>query len=276
MLRFRGIGLLTAAVVVSMLAGCGGGGGGSSDPITPPVTPTTDVTVTGKVISSVTNQGVPGVTVIYGSAYATTDSAGAYKLTFSPKVSELPYFLQVDTTGAGAAFPSSQMVLVNSQTYEPGQVDMPVTVLNGSVTSFPTITVQQITQDNPGLPPYANHDVLIYGRVVEALDGSAVVGATVKLGLPSSPARTVTTGARGYFAFNLGKDMQLADVVGTNQYFSVDLSTATGLTGTYYIAYGSGDVYFQNQAIAIPSSVDNIGVIKVTTTAPSGPPPPPQ
>jgi hypothetical protein len=279
MLRFPGVALIIIAVVVSLMAGCGGGGG--TTPITPitPITPTTDVTATGKVVSSLdSTRGVAGVTITYGAAYATTDSTGAFTLTFSPTVAELPYFFAVDTSGAGSAYPTTlTVVLANGQIYDPNEVDIPLGVLNGTASVLSTITVQQVTADDPGLPPYAKHNGMVYGRVVKESDGSAVVNATVKLGSPSSPALTVMTGARGYFAFDLGYENLLEDVVGTTRTFSVDLTTVTGLDGTYQITYGSG-TYYQNQAVTIPDNTETIGVITVDDESNGGsnePPPPP-
>lgn len=279
MLKPRGA-ALAAALALIVLAGCGGGGGQPS-PVTPPLSG--EKTVTGKVVSSVDKTtGVPGVLITFSGAYAITDSTGAFRLTFNPLVTELDYFFAVDTSGAGTSYPTTELVeLTDGQTYYPGAVDMPVAVLNGDQTTLATIIVRQVAGQNPPGPPYPSHDSYVYGRLIQYSDGAAISGATIRLGQPSAPVLTTTTGANGYFAFPLGRDAMLVDVVGTARMFSVDLSTATGSYSlTWLITYGtSADPYYQLQAITIPSNTETIGLVKATESSSGGggtePPPPP-
>lgn len=284
MLRFRGAAFLLMSLAFGLMAGCGGGGSGSGDdPIDPPIDPppTTTHTITGRVVSSLDpSRGVPNVVITFGSAYAISVTGGNYQLTFGTTSVLLPFYYSVDTSGAGAAYPTTELVtMADGQTYDPRQIDVPLAVLNGDTTLGATLVVREISGDSPPSPPYASKDGMVYGRVIKASTSAGVPNATIRLGNPSAPALTVTTGRNGYFAFNLGRDMQLVDVVGTNRVFSVDLRTTTGLSESLYISYGqSSDFYFQRQAIAIPSDSDNIGLITVWDlggTTPVNPPPPP-
>lgn len=293
MLRFSGATFVIVAIIIGLLAGCGGGGGSTAptpvdpinDPITTPVS--RNVTITGKIVSSAdTTRGVAGVVVRLGAlAYGFTNSTGVYSITFDPTVLELPYSVAVDTSGAGIAYPESGLVSVlDGQKYDPELVDVPVSILNGESTVMPTMVLTDITQSPPG-DPYASKDSIIYGRVVKESDQSAVANVTVKLGNPDVPALTVKTGARGYFAFNIGRNKSLLDIVGTSATFSVDLTTSTVFDGSVSVSYGvSADAYFQNQSITISTDSDvpeltpTIGLVTVldlTGGDDGGNPPPP-
>lgn len=284
MLRLSGVALAVALVCAFALTGCGGGGGddgggggGGTNP--PPVDPTK--TIVGKVVSSLnTSRGVANVVVKFGAAYAITNSTGDYTITYVPTQTELPYYLEVDTSGAGSSYPTTELVaFADGQTFYPNQVSVPQTILNGISASMPTIIVKEVSPDSPPGVPYPTNNTMVYGRLVKASDGSGVANATIKLGANSASPLTVTTGSRGYFVFALGTGKMLFDVVGTDLTFSVDLSTASGFDSTTTLSYGaSADAYFQNQAIDIAYPTLNlIGIIEVNDSGGGGggPPPPP-
>lgn len=274
------------ALVVPMLviiSGCGGGGKGFS-PVTPPVTPPTDSGkyLTGTVLSSATNKGVRGVIIRLGdtAVTATTDSNGEFKIDIS-SISELPYHFQVDTSAAGPNFPKTTLVYYKDQTFYPDWIDMPIEVLNGDTKELGIIKVTEVTDpNNPPPVPYPSKNTVIVGRVVKASDNKGVPNVEVRFGTVTVyPART---GAKGYFAINLGRDAAVLPIFSGGPWpptFSIDVTSA-GLSSDLKVEFRGSKV--DQNSIPVPDEVLTgqttvLGAITILDTGGNGttPPPPP-
>ncbi|MDH7600971.1 MAG: hypothetical protein QHI38_02380 [Armatimonadota bacterium] len=277
-----------AVLTAVAITGCGGGGGVSplTPPVTPPVTPPTTEPgyLTGSVVSSATGQGVRGVVIRLGTLSATTDSKGAFKL-YIGGTEDLPVYFQVDTSAAGAAFPTTTLVTYRSQTYYPDWVDMPIEVLNGTTGDLGTITVTEVTDpNNPPPVPYPSKDTVIIGRVVKASDKKGVSNVRVEFG--TVKIYTTKTGAKGYFAVNLGRDAAVLPLFSGGPWpptFKINTTNA-GLSSTLQVQF-RGSVVNQD-SIPVPDEVltgqtTALGTITVLDTGGGGgtspvePPPPP-
>ncbi|MGC8862346.1 MAG: hypothetical protein ACP5R5_06155 [Armatimonadota bacterium] len=287
MSRLRSLMSVVGLVGASVLAGCGGGG--STAPkqnVTPP--PLSGRYITGTVVSSATGRGVDGVVIrLGGTAYsAVTRNGGKFEINVGSADTVLPYYFRVDTSGAGANFPSTSLVTFNNgQTYYPDSVDMPVGILNGDTDNLGTITVVEITDtNNPPEVPYPSHDTVIMGRVVRESDGAGLPNVRVDFGW--TPVKITRTGAKGFFAVNLGRDQAVLSLFPPDTWpptFKIDTSGA-GLSTTLKVEFG-GQQYSQD-SIVVPTPVLSmettaLGTIKVLDGSGGGgggggePPPPP-
>jgi len=290
MSRFRFAMLAVGLTAAALLAGCGGNGSPApkQNGTNPPPPPLSARYITGTVVSSVSGRGVDGVVVRLGdSAFAAvTKNGGKFEINVGSADTVLPYYFQVDTSGAGAAFPVTSLVTYNNgQTYFPDHVDMPVAVLNGESDSLGTITVVEITDtSNPPEVPYPSHDTVILGRVVRESDGAGV--ANVRIDFGWTPVKITRTGAKGFFAVNLGRDQAVLSLFPQDTWppkFKIDTSGA-GLSTTLPVEL-SGQQYAQD-SIVVPTAVlsmetNSLGTIKVLNGSGGGggggeePPPPP-
>ncbi len=277
------------AVTAVTIVGCGGGGPGLS-PVKPPVTPpsTESGYLTGTVVSSATGQGVRGVVIRLPLAdsflSATTDSKGEFRIRISDTDNLLGYF-QVDTSAAGPAFPTTTLVTYRGQTYDPDWVDIPIEVLNGTTSSLGAIRVTEVTDpNNPPPVPYPSKDTVIIGRVVKASDKKGLPNVRVEFG--TVKVYTTKTGAKGYFAVNLGRDAAVLPLFSGGPWpptFKIDLTSA-GLSSSLQVQF-QGTIVSQN-SIPVPNAVltnqtTALGAITVLDigggggTTPIEPPPPP-
>lgn len=280
---------------LALIAGCGGGGGGSSS--TPPPVTETEGTITGTVIGSVNKTGVANVMVWLASDYwAVTDNKGQFKIEIGQKT-DLPDHFEVQTSSAGSNYPTSGFVTYNGQTYFPNWVDMPISVLNGETTSLGTITIyEDIDGSSVPQPPYPSKDTVIVGRVVAqskvgvaSITNPGIANVSVSFG---TPAVNTVTGKYGYFAVNLGRDVDVIErfpmsswvMIGSSlvPVFSISTSTATGYPSTLEVSFNN--VTGSQGAIILPSDVltggtTSLGTIMVldgdNTGGGDGPPPPP-
>lgn len=279
--------LVILALAVALLAGCGGGGGSSNNnnPNPDPDPPANDRLITGTVVSSTDNTtGVRGVTVRFGDyIYATSDANGKFTLSIPSDNKGLPYYYEVDTTGAGPDYPAAELItLSNGQTYNPKKVDMPIGILNAATNSLGTIIVRRVTDTELPGSPYDSHDTILYGRVVTSRDGKPVSGVTIRFG--TSVTKTATTGAKGYFALNLGLDVLPITMFEDpgNAMFSINSSTAgPSYPSTLNVSY-MGDNFTQS-AIRVPREVisrgstdlNDITLMNDGSGGDDNPPPPP-
>lgn len=293
MKRFRVAVLCLGIAAALALAGCGGGGGGggSTTPdgggTQPP--PASGRVLTGTVVSSGNGAGVDGVVVRVSPFYsATTANGGKFSINLGTDTAGLDdyYFFQVDTSGAGASYPVSELVEHNGQTHYPDKVDMPVAVLNGESDVIGTITVRKVDDDMPPPPSYPHKNTLIYGRVLSEKTGAGIQGVTVTFGQTS--AYTATSGKRGYFALNLGIDGAVLPLFPSANWpptFGINTSTAgTAYPATLQVSYRSQtsaqDSIAVPQEILLASESAALGAITVldggnTGGGGDGPPPPP-
>lgn len=240
--------LLSAIVLaLALVAGCGGGGGGGNGGtvIDPPPPVGNSRTLTGTVVGSVSGTGVANVLVRLNTSYwAATDSTGKFQIDIG-EATELPTQFEVSTSTAGAAYPSSALVTYKDQTYLPGQIDMPVDVLNGVTANMGTITVFENPDGNTVPPsPYPSKDTVIIGRVVlESKMASASLKRTA--GIENviitfgKDAIQATTGKFGYFAVNLGRDVPVVSVFPTNTWVQI----GDGLVPTFVMQTSAGSAY---------------------------------
>lgn len=281
------LGVLTAVALV----GCGGGGGGGSSNNgggnEPP--PLSGRVLTGTVVSSTGGRGVDGVVIRLGSFLsATTANGGKFQLSVASDDDSIPYYFQVDPSGAGSQFPLSELVTYDGQTHYPDKVDLPVAVLNGQLDNLGTITIKEVIDDSmPPAPSYPSKNTLIYGRVVSQLDGAGIEGVSVSFGY--TPARTATTGKKGYFVLNLGRDAAALPLFPSERWpptFSINTATAVGsFPATLQVSFRSqtsaqGSIAVP-QEILLASETTSLGTITVLTGSGGGggggdnPPPPP-
>jgi len=280
MSRFSMTAVFALLVAMAVLfVGCGGGGGGSVTPIE-----TKPGVLTTKVVSSIDGRGIDNVVVrvvtSLGTVTATSRNGGLVELNVGTTATLADYF-QVDTTGAGSTFPKTELITYNSgQTYDPEQVDMPKDILNGVKTGLGTITVKEVL--DASAPPgsaYPYKDTVLIGRVVRRSTGVGVSGVRVTFGY--TPAVTDTTGAKGYFALNLGRDTTVISKFASdplNPTFSIDASGLTGLNSTMLVVYN--DLSCTQSSIPVPTAVysrdeNSLGTISIVDNGGEGPPPPP-
>ena len=292
MTRLRAAALGILLVVAVALAGCGGGGGNktqsSGGSTTPPPSLGAGTVLTGAVVSSLDGRGVDNVAIRLGATgfEAITSGGGKFSIDVGSASAELSDTFQVDTSGAGAAFPTNRLITYSGgQTYCPDEVDMPVDILNGVRSDFGTITVSEVKdQDQPPSAPYPIKDTVVLGRVVKASTNAGVSGVQVIFGF--TPAITAVTGAKGYFALNLGRDAAVLPLFptdtwqGSNTVFSIDTSKASGLPTTLQVTYNN--VTGPQTSLAVPQSLllmqsTNLGTITVRDDGggDDGPPAPP-
>ncbi|MCE5198378.1 MAG: hypothetical protein ABFD54_16640 [Armatimonadota bacterium] len=282
---FAHLSIVALAATVT-LAGCGGGGGGSSSGGSnsggnnPPPVDTTQRTITGTVVNDDTGSpGVAGVTVSMTgdtvSVIDITDASGKFELKMPAGSTEVPPYLEVDTSAAGSGYSKTYGISYRSQRYLASQVDIPVDVRNGVTNDIGTITVvHSEDSDTPPAPAYRVCNTVITGRIVRSDTSAGISGVSVTFG--ANPSRTVTTGKYGYFAIDLGYDVPVLPVLGGLQTFSIDTSTASSTTypRTRSVWYG-GTVSLQS-AVPIPVQVqtdmDNtdLGTISIIMTSSSG------
>lgn len=205
--------LLAGALATLMLAGCGGGGGSSS---TSTPTPSAENVVTGKIVS--TNSGNPpvaGVIVTLGDTTekATTGADGRFQLQLiaDPLTGEVPNFITIDVSHAGANYSNKYVITYNNQKFETEEVYIPVSVLNQQNTDMGVIMVPDILNLDPmelGEYLYSAYDTLITGKVVKKENGDPLQGVTVTLGslMPQQ------TGRLGYFGIALERGKDFIDV----------------------------------------------------------------
>lgn len=277
-----------AALVV--LAGCGGGGGGGStpsDPVTPPLNDSR--VITGRVVSTASGSpGVPNVLVSIGDRAAsaptgTTDSNGYFRINMGAVA--IPSFIQVNSSNAGTGYDRVYTVAYNGQEYESDSIDVPIAVRNEASMDMGTLKVVYVNPNSDTPPPvnlFPSHDTVIYGRVIRSDTSAGLAGVTVTFG---SPAVTATTGAKGYFALNLGLDAGVVARFPTSPWtFAINSSTAgTSYPTTLEVRYSTN--YYAQTAIPVPDDVilqrsNDLGTL-VLQVSPSngggdGPPPPPE
>lgn len=274
---------LAGVLAMAMVAGCGGGGTPAAPVPAPVQPPLSSRTITGTVVSSAnTSKGVQGVTISFsGVGSATTDSKGQFQLSAGYSGATLPYYFQVDTSGAGAIYPrsSNQIVTLNGQTYNWEEVYAPIAVLNEVTGSLGTIMVNEASGDAPPPVPYASNDTILVGRVVSKKDGTGIENVTVSFG--QAKVVTAQTGKKGYFGLNLGRDEGvLTYYPATSGTFSINTATAVGsFPSTLQVSFN--DQTFLQNSIEVPVlqllNSRAIGTVKVIDDG-SGtdvPPPPP-
>ncbi|MCL5104021.1 MAG: hypothetical protein M1133_07900 [Armatimonadetes bacterium] len=276
-----------AALIVG-LAGCGGGGGtttssGSTGGTTPPLGQSR--VITGRVVSTASNSpGVAGVIVRLGDTdvTGTTDSVGNFTLNLGTL--DIPSFIQVDPSTAGSGYSKEYTVTLNDQQYPSEGIDIPVNVRNEVATAMGTMTVVYL-DPNSDTPPsgsiYPSYDTVIVGRVIRSDTLAGVAGVTVRFGT----ALAVTTGQKGYFAVNLGRDAAVLPLFPTGSLtFSIDSSTAgTTYPSTLEVQYSSQ--FYTQSAIPVPDDViqrrsSDLGTLSLQVGSSdsgggSGPPAPP-
>lgn len=284
---------IASAALAVALAGCGGGGGGggttSGGGTTNPPLGQSRV-ITGKVVSTATGSpGVAGVLVALGDRTvtgitATTDASGNFTLNLGTV--DIQPFIQVDVSSAGANYSNEFTVSYNNQDYPAGDITVPVDVRNEATTSLGTIVVtyHDPTSDTP--PPmniYTNHDTVITGRIIKSDTGTGLQGVTVRFGTPSVVA---TSGQKGYFALNLGREPQMLVLFPPgSQNFSIDSSTAGSTYPTTLEVLYSSQFYTQS-SIPVPQDIlllnsTDLGALTLEVSASGGsgdggtPPPPP-
>ncbi len=277
----KSIGLLVVALalLLPILAGCGGSNAiGTS--ITPPPTVTTR-TISGKITRADTGAGLANVLVRLGATDKTSVSgaAGEFSLTVS-KTEDIPVYLQVDTSSAGAAYPAGNVVTYKSQNFLPTHVEIPVAVLNGDTDVLGTIGVYNASGDVPVPPPFASKNTIIVGQILSKKTGNPIKNVTVRFG----PDRFYTgvSGTRGFFGVDLGKNVPVGTVytTGTGS-FQVDTTTAgSAYPDTFTISYRS--VEYDQSAVTVPvdvmdGDVTYLGTITVIDDGSGSvtPPPPP-
>jgi len=283
-------GILVALVVLSVvLTGCGGGGGSSSNggnPNPPPPDPT-ERTITGKIVSSATNNpGVANVAVtlntINGPYTDVSGADGTFALPPMPVTTDIPSTFTVDAAGAGTGYRRDDLITYRSQEYLYNSVDTPVQLRNGDTNSLGTITIRYSPDDTPSIP-FPSKDTIIAGRVVRSDDQTVgIAGVTVSFG--TATTFTTTTGAKGYFALNVGRDVDVISLfLLSDCTFSIDTSTAGATTypNTLMVTYQGQAGRAQND-LPVPDDVLNnssndLGniVVQMSSGGGDGPPPPP-
>ena len=275
-------GILGALVVLSVvLTGCGGGGGGGNP--NPPLPDPTERTITGKIVSSATNNpAVANVAVTIGLYTAVSGADGTFSLGPMPIGTDLPSTFTVDAAGAGAGYRRDDLIAYLSQEYLYNAVDTPVLLRNGSTNSLGTITIRYSPDDTPSIP-FASKDTIIAGRVVRSDDQTlGIAGVTVSFG--SATTFTATTGAKGYFALNVGRDVDVVSLfLLDDKTFAINTATAgASYPGTLLVTYQGQAGRAQND-LPVPDDVLNnssndLGNIVVQMSSGGGgdgPPPPP-
>lgn len=279
------VGLLVALVVLSVaLAGCGGGGGSSSDGNTDPPMDTTERVITGKIVSSAAGAPPVGnVAVTIGTYTAVSAVDGTFSLPSIPVTTDIPSTFTVDAAGAGTGFSRDDLITYQSQEYLYNAVDTPVQIRNGDTNSLGTITIRYSPDDTPSIP-FPDKDTVITGRVVRSDNQTVgIAGVTVTFGTATST--TTTTGTRGYFALNVGRDVDVISLFLLNdKTFAINTSTAgASYPNTLLVTYQGQSGRLQTD-LPVPddvlsnSSLDlgNI-VVQVSGGGDDGnlPPPPP-
>jgi len=277
MAKSTGLLLVALAVLLVVLAGCGGGSGTNN--ITPP--PTGTRTVSGTIVREDTGAGLPNVLVRLGDTDKTATSGTGGVFSFSvPNTDDLPVFLQIDTTSAGADYPAGNVVVYKSQYFLPNDVDIPVAVLNGDTDAIGAIAVFNTSGDVPVPPPYASKNTIIVGKVVSKKTGNAIPGVTIRF----APDRSFTavSGTRGFFGVDLGKNVPVLTVYpSASGTFQVDTTTA----GSAYpdtLTVDLRSVEYDQNAVIVPVDILTgettlLGTITVIDdgSGGGGPPPPP-
>lgn len=276
MARSMGLLIVALAMLLPIIAGCGG-----SDSGTVIVPPGDQRIITGRIVRADTGAGLAEVLVRLGTTDKTAISgvSGDFAINY-PKNQDLPAFLQVDTTSAGAAYPPGNVVTYNGQRFLPTYVDIPVSVLNGETDVFGNIGVYNASGDTPVPPPFASKDTIILGKVVSKKTSNPIEGVTVRFG----PDRFYSgvSGDRGFFGVNLGRNVPVSSIyTGPTGSFQVDTTTAgASYPDTLPIVFRSGE-YDQN-AVVVPSDImngdsTNLGTLIVIDdgSGGGGPPPPP-
>jgi len=255
-------GILGALVVLSVvLTGCGGGGGGGGNPNPPPPDPT-ERTITGKIVSSATNNpAVANVAVTFYNEDGTvplytavSGADGTFSLGPMPIGTDLPSLFTVDAAGAGTGYRRDDLITYLSQEYLYGAIDTPVQIRNGDTNSLGTITIRY---DPEGMPPIPDpdKDTIISGRVVRSDDQTVgIAGVTVTFG--TATTFTTTTGTRGYFALNVGRAVDIISLfLLDDKTFAINTSTAgAGYPGTLLVTYQGQAGRAQND-LPVPDDV---------------------
>jgi len=248
-------GFPVALVVLSIaLTGCGGGGGSSNNPNPNPPNPT-ERTITGKIVSSATaNPALANVAVTIGSYTAVSAKDGTFSLGPMPIASDIPSLFTVDASAAGTGYSKEDVVTYQNQDYLYSAVDTPVQIRNGDTNSLGTITIRY---DPEGMPPvpFADKDTIISGRVVRS-DDQTVGIAGVKVTFGTATTFTTTTGAKGYFALNVGRDVDVVSLFLLNdKTFAIDTSTAgSSYPNTLLVTYQGQSGRAQND-LPVPDDV---------------------
>lgn len=281
----RSVAAALLAVLAIIVAGCGGGGS-SDGPNPPPPVTVSDTLIKGRVVGSQTgNPGVQNVRVTLGgtAVNAMTDASGNFTLNVAG-VSSLPSYLSLDPSGAGSSYPPGLAVSYNSQKFLQSYILMSSAVLNRTA-DVGTITLTNVPEGDVPPPPdtYADADLVLTGQVIRSDTLTGIPGVTVTFGTPTI---TATTGTKGYFQLNLGRDTYvLARFTAPPYTFAINTSTAGVIyPTTLTLIYGSSSSVAQN-AVPVPASVlseetYDLGTIRVNMTGGGGgddddPPPPP-
>ncbi len=278
----KSIGLLVVALamLLPILAGCGGSDAIGTIVVPPPGDTTR--TISGKIARADTGAGLANVLVRLGATDKASVSGTAGDFSFTvPKNEDIPVFLQVDTSSAGAAYPPGNVVSYKSQNFLPTQIDIPVAVLNGDTNILGTIGVFNAAGDTPVPPPFASKNTIIVGQILSKKTGNPIKNVTVRFG----PDRfySAISGTRGFFGIDLGKNVPVLTIYPTaNGSFQVDTTTAgSAYPDTLTISYRS--VEYDQAAVTVPvdlmtGEVTYLGAVTVIDDGSGGgitPPPPP-
>lgn len=158
-MRMLSVGILVAGIIAMVaLAGCGGGGGGGAAITNDPPPVSTDNVLTGKVISSKNGTALAGVSVSLGSpavASAVSGADGKFALNIhSNTVLGLGLVtFRVDTSTAGAFYPTTWAVAINGVSCPQTAVQIPMAVITAQSKDMGTITATYINPDDPDNPP---------------------------------------------------------------------------------------------------------------------------
>jgi hypothetical protein len=278
----KSIGLLVVALalLLPILAGCGGSDAIGTTVIPPPVGTTR--TISGKIARADTGAGLANVLVRLGSTDKTSTSGASGEFSFTvSKTEDIPVFIQVDTSSAGASYPPGNVVSYKSQNFLPTEIDIPVAVLNADTDVLGTISIYNASGDVPVPPPFASKNTIIVGQIVSKKTGAPIKDVTVRFG----PDRfySAISGTRGFFGVDLGRNVPVLTIYPTaTGSFQVDTTTAgSAYPDTLTINYRS--VEYDQSAVTVPVDVmtgevtflGTLSVIDDGSGGGGGPPPPP-
>jgi len=278
MAKSTGLFALVLAILIPVIAGCGGGSGIGT--VEGPPIGGDSRTLSGAIVRTDTGEGLPNVLVRLGDTdkTAVSGTAGVFSFTVATGT-DIPVFVQVDTSGAGAAFPPGNVVRYNGQNCLPTYIDVPVAVLNGDTNALGSIGVFNAAGDVPVPPPFASKNTVIVGQILSKKTGSPIPNATVRFG----PDRLLVaaSGARGFFGISLGRNVPVLSLYpGASGTFQVDTTTAgAAFPATLPISFRAAN--YDQSAVEVPVDVMTgeatyLGVLTVVDDGSGdGPPPPP-
>lgn len=143
---------LFATMLLLPLSGCGGGSGGDGGSGGGGTDPSRKVPVSGTIVDYLTGSGVPGYSVSFNGATATTGSDGTFTINAAPTTASQNLTLIGPNKADGTA-QYYNSVIFNSKTYS-GVSGIPLNATTTATTTVPfgTVTVGNV-DTTPPFPP---------------------------------------------------------------------------------------------------------------------------